>query len=299
MTKRKFIILGHTGFIGARLLTKLSVLSDTFEVQGLSLEQLDLTKVNSNLDLATIFTPDSTLVMCAAVKKQLGDTPETFAKNMAIIQNLIRLLQSHPVRRIVYLSSAAIYGEDIENLRITENTPPHPRSYYGLSKFNAEWMLQKAVSSTPNTELGIVRPATIYGPGDVANAYGPSGFLNAALSGEEIVLWGDGSEKREFLYIDDVIDILSQYIISDETNLLNIASGTSYTFQDVLDAVQAVVARMPTISSQERSKEKVDNCFDPSRLLTLMPDYKFTSLVSGIKKMYQQISNNEKQSKGQ
>ena len=119
------------------------------------------------------------------------------------------------------------------------------------------------------------------------------------MSGEEIVLWGDGSEKREFLYIDDVIDILSQYIISDETNLLNIASGTSYTFQDVLNAVQAVVARMPTISSQERSKEKVDNCFDPSRLLTLVPDYKFTSLVSGIEKMYQQISNNEKQSKGQ
>lgn len=288
MTKRRFIIIGHTGFIGSRLLTKLRASPETNEVLGLSLEQLDLTNGDYTLDLSNVLQPDSTVVMCAAVKKQLGDTEETFAKNMTIIENFIRIMRLYPVRRVVFLSSAAVYGEDIENLQINESTPLQPRSYYGLSKFNAEWLLHKAISAMPGTELGIVRPATIYGPGDVANAYGPSGFLNAALMDKEITLWGDGSEKREFIYIDDVIEILYRYIISPSTHPLNIASGTSYTFQDAIEAVRDITNKQPSVSSRERSKDKVDNQFDASRLYSIAPDFRFTSLKDGIARMYRQ-----------
>lgn len=283
----RIVVFGHTGFIGSRLVTRLQASEGADAVVGASLTGVDLENAESAARAASLLTPDSTVVMCAAIKRQLGDSAEIYAKNTAIIVNFVRLVTENPVRRVVYLSSGAVYGEDIENLAITEDAPLVARSYYGLSKITAEWILEREIGRLPDTSLGILRPATIYGPGDVETAYGPSGFLHAAVEGRGITLWGDGSELRELLYIDDVVEVVARYVAAGHTGVLNVVAGASYTFTDALDAVRSVAGDLPPITSRPRSKPKVDNRYDNSRLKTLFPDLRFTPLVDGVRKTFE------------
>ena len=283
MPKQRFVVLGHTGFIGSRVLNKLSDDGDC-ETLGFSIGQIDLANEESAGTLAEVFTAESTVIMSAAIKRQLGDTPDSFLQNTRILVNFAKAVARHPVKRVVYLSSGAVYGEDIENLAITEDTPLVPRSYYGLSKIDAEWILKRAVPS--ETSLGLLRPATIYGPGDLETAYGPSGFLNAAVRGEPIKLWGDGSELRELLFIDDVVDVVAAFAKSDHSGPLNCVAGKSYSFQDALAAVERVVGRLPEVTSRPRSKDKVDNAYDNRLLRTVLPGISFTPLEDGIRRTF-------------
>ncbi len=256
------------------------------ETVGLSLSDIDLTDPASTQAIAKHLTPDTAVVMSAAIKRQLGDSPDIYLQNTAMLVNFANLITNNPVRRVVYLSSAAVYGEDIENLSITEASPINCRTYYGLSKHTAEWMLNKVADGENNVSIGHVRPATIYGPGDLGTAYGPSGFLNKTMADEEITLWGDGSELREFLYIDDVAAMLARYVFLDHHGPVNLVSGNSYTFQDSLEAIAKATGKTPDVNSRERSKDKVDNKFDNTLLRQLMPDLSFTSLEDGVRLMY-------------
>ena len=114
---KKIILLGHSGFIGShleRMLTK----SEGWDVIGRSLPDVDLTNLEDANRLIPYLTPDSTLVLAAAAKRQFGDTLEAFLQNMGIVENVCRLLEIYPVKRVIYMSSAAVYGEDIHNTSI-------------------------------------------------------------------------------------------------------------------------------------------------------------------------------------
>lgn len=287
MKPSRIIILGHTGFIGARLMARLTELHPEVPVVGASLTGLDLSDPESAARIGALFDPDAVVVMCAAIKRQLGDTADIFLKNTAIIVNFANLLARHPVRRVVYFSSCAVYGEDIENLAITEATPLVARSYYGQSKITAEWILARTVAGLPGTALGLLRPATIYGPGDLATAYGPSGFLDAAVHNRPLTLWGDGSELRELLYIDDVVEAAAAYVSADHTGPLNLVAGQSFRFSEALEAVESIVGRLPEITSRPRSKPKVDNVYDNAALRRVLPGVTFRPLAEGIRLMHQ------------
>jgi UDP-glucose 4-epimerase len=283
---QRILVLGHTGFIGSRLIRKLADMYPASRVEGQSLTGLDLTNEASTLALRETIGPDTIVVMCAAIKKQLGDTPDIFQKNTAIITNFANLVATCRPGRVVYFSSAAVYGEDIENLAITEDTALQPRTYYGLSKITAEWILSKTCEQA-GSALCLLRPATIYGPGDLETAYGPSGFLDAAVKQRPLTLWGDGGELRELLYIDDVIEATAVLVGSDVTGPVNIVSGVSYTFADALDCVRRTVGHLPDITSRARSKPKVDNRFDAARLNAAVPGLRFTTLDEGVRLTHQ------------
>lgn len=280
---KRVVVLGHSGFIGSAVLAAVRARHPDIAVHGLSLGSVDLADPASAEPLRGMLDADTAVIMCAAIKRQLGDSPEIYLKNTQIITTFARLTAENPVARIVYFSSAAVYGEDIENLAITEETPLNPRTYYGLGKMTAEWILSRVASGPPATSLVILRPATVYGPGDMATAYGPSGFLDAAAHGRPIVLWGDGEELREFVFVGDVVEAALALTFSDATGVCNIVSGRSYTFRDALHAVERAVGRLPEISTRPRSKPKVDNRFDNAKLRVLAPKLSFTDLDAGIR----------------
>jgi UDP-glucose 4-epimerase len=282
----RVVIIGHTGFIGGALMRRLAATRPAVEVVGLSLSDMDITRNDGASALVRLAGPRTAIVMCAGVKRQLGDSADIYLRNTEIAVAFANLIAANPVRRVVYLSSAAVYGEDVENLAITETTAHTCRSYYGLAKSTAEWLITRAAAAHPGMAVGHVRPATIYGPGDLGTAYGPSGFLNAMIAGRPIVLWGDGSELRELIYIDDVAEVLARYMMIDHRGALNLVAGRSYTFAEALAAAQRACGRTPDVSSRPRSKEKVDNRFDNSLLRSLMPDLRFTPLDEGVARMH-------------
>lgn len=288
MSYRRVLVLGHAGFIGARVMAQLAALYPQAEAIGLSFPETDITTPEGAAQAAALIDSQTSVVMLAAIKRQLGDTPDIYLQNTAIMTAFANLIAAHPPGRVAYLSSGAVYGEDVENLAITEETPHIPRSYYGLSKITAEFMLAKFAEAQPACAVGVLRPATIYGPGDLATAYGPSGFLDAAVTGRPLTLWGDGSELRELIYIEDVARLIAQYALMDHRGPLNLVAGRSYSFRDALAAVEKAAGRLPEINERPRSKQKVDNAYNNSRLRALFPDFAFTSLDEGVRLTYAQ-----------
>jgi UDP-glucose 4-epimerase len=282
----RIILLGHTGYIGSRLAVAFAAAApDVPVVVRSAAPHFDLTRPESADALAELLHPDGVLVICAAIKKQLGDTPEIFSQNLAIVMNICRAVAARPVRRIVFFSSAAVYGEDVQHGLISESTPVQPTSFYGIGKFAAERLLVRTAQQQPDTSLLILRPALVYGPHEPSYYYGPSGFLGRALEQSPITLWGDGEELREFLFVDDVVALVTRLMFGDASGVLNVVSGTSYTYAQALAAVAALTGRAPALTSRPRTKDKVDHRFDSARLMQVCPGFSFTPMEEGLRRI--------------
>ncbi len=251
------------------------------DVIGCSAENLDLTRRAAARDLQQLLEGDATLLVLSAIKKQLGDTVDILEKNVTIAMNVSRAIAARPVRRIVFFSSAAVYGEDVQHDVITEQTPVQPTSFYGIGKYTAERTMLKAAGATPYL---ILRPALVYGPTEPGYYYGPSGFLQAARSDRPITLWGDGTERREFLFVDDLVEVTRRLAASTVTGVLNVVAGTSYTYVEALDVVAEVMGRRPAVTSKPRTKAQVDHVFDNAALLRACPGFRFTPLGEGLRR---------------
>lgn len=83
------ILLGHTGFIG-RNIYKYLISAGVNNLIGISTNEIDLTKENSHKILQKVLSPNCLVIMCAGVKKQLGDNLNSFEKNITIVNNFIR-----------------------------------------------------------------------------------------------------------------------------------------------------------------------------------------------------------------
>lgn len=281
---KKVVILGHSGFIGSHLENLLAA-SGMHDVVGRSLPGMDLGNPDGAVQLAPHLTHDCTVVLMAAVKRQFGDTLEAYRLNMAIVENVCKLLESHPVARVIFLSSAAVYGEETENTWISEQTHINPTSYYGIAKYSAERLLTKVCVGNQRTSLVCLRPPLVYGPGDQGKTYGPAGFVAAAKDGAPITLWGDGTERREFIYIDDLCRLIEHLVSDDFEGELNVVSGQSYCFADVIAALRVWFPELE-VKTRPRSKQKANNAFDASRIRSLLPpSFEFTSLEEGVSRL--------------
>ncbi|MEN6586193.1 MAG: NAD(P)-dependent oxidoreductase [Sulfuricella sp.] len=276
------LILGHSGFIGGAIAEHLQRHHPGISV--LKPPRLDLTGRKAAAELAPWIAPDSTVILCAAVKKQYGDTLDTYSANQRISENLCRLIAAHPPARIVYFSSAAVYGEENSNLAISEDTPVNPSTWYGLGKQVSEKMLEKTVRNT-SASLAILRPPLIYGSGDTSRGYGPTGFAwSAAQDRGNITLWGEGEELREFVYIEDAARVAVEIALSNFTGVLNLASGTSHSYREALDALAGLAPL--SINSRPRSKSKIDQGYDNTRMRRLLPHIAFTTLDQAIARTF-------------
>lgn len=294
---RRVLILGHTGFIGGHLTTYFRNQSPEIELIGLSTPLLDLTDEKQVIGLADLFDLNTAVIMCSGIKKQLGDNLEIFSQNINMVINVCNILKDRPVRRFVYFSSAEVYGDDTHNTNITEDTPVNPSSYYGIAKYTSGRLLQKVISLKEGSSLLILCPPLVYGPGDKSRGYGPSGFVWASIKRENITLWGDGSELREFIFIDDLVRLVHHLTFHNYYGIVNVASGRSYTFKNILEIISEIVSHDLLINSRSRTKMKVDHKFSNKLLLELLPDFFFTSLEDGIKQTfyteYKEATGNE------
>lgn len=290
----RIVILGHKGFIGRQLERHLRKNFPDVEIIGKNLPEVDLTQKDNVMTMVELFDLRTAVILLAAKKRQFGDTIDAFNQNLQIATNVSSLVQQRPVGRFVFFSSSAVYGEDVHNTGIIEETPVYPTSYYGLAKFTSERLFWKALQQRQDS-LVIVRPPSIYGPGDQGETYGPVKFANAMVKNEVVTLWGDGSERREFIYIDDIVEIIQRLLFSSFHGVVNIASATGYSFRDVIGVLESITGRKLSLTSRPRSKAKVDNVFLNDRLLQTIGPYSFTSLFEGLKSLYDYLLNSSKE----
>ena len=277
----KLIILGHTGFLGRALMSYFQRKNIFKTIVGLSSKDIDLTDSNQISIIEDECGRDSIIIMCAAIKSDEGNSLETFQKNIRMAENISKLAETCEIKKLILISSNAVYGVYKKNEIISENTPLSPDTYYSLSKFVTEKLLQMQYQGK-DENLVILRPSTLYGPGETITPHTPSGFLNTYINGGTITLWGDGSELREFVFIDDMVRLVSKIIEIEFSGILNIGGGQPRSYKDALDIIPRILDRKIEINSKPRTAEPVNKIYDLSLIQNLFPDFQFTTLEKGM-----------------
>ena len=143
--------------------------------------------------------------------------------------NLLRIL-STSLQGICFASSVSVYGAPT-HLPVKEEDVPVPSSSYGVTKLAIEHYL-RAWGETNKVPVTILRYATVYGPGELNHRAIPK-FLQAVSNGRPPLVNGDGSELRDYVYVDDVVQATIRALARRPAGVLNIGSGHSYSSQQV------------------------------------------------------------------
>ena len=286
------ILLGHSGFIGKSI-------SKIFKDSKNDLIEISSKEINFILDnsvnsLKSIFSKDVSVIMCMGIKKQYGDNIDNWIKNEIILKNFIKSLIKNPPKHVIYFSSASIYGEDTKHKGlISEFTSVSLRSLYGISKFNGENILRK-ICDDYNISLVCLRPPLIYGHQDLSIGYGPTLFADNSIKKEKVNIWGDGKEKREFIFVDDLAYLCEEILNKKITGILNTVSGISYSYKNILYELEKILGYKIQVVEKKRTKEKVDHIFSTKLHDSLLPDFKYTSLIDGLKNICYEFKKNKK-----
>ncbi|MFX1602270.1 MAG: NAD-dependent epimerase/dehydratase family protein, partial [Promethearchaeota archaeon] len=145
------------------------------------------------------------LAAISSVKLSIEDPLLVHRINVGSTVNVLDMARSKDVQRVVFSSSAAVYGNPPE-MPIHEDTPLSPLSPYAASKIAAEHYM-RAYSMTYDFESVVLRYFNIYGPRQAYSEYSGvvSIFINQALAGLPITVEGDGTQTRTFLHVDDTV----------------------------------------------------------------------------------------------
>ena len=153
---------------------------------------------------------------------------------------LMEAMRDVGVRRVVLASSGAVYG-DLGVQTLTESITPNPRSPYAVSKLAAEYYV-RTIGGLWGIETVSLRIFNAYGPGQHLPASHPPvvpHYLKQALRGGTLVAHGDGSQTRDYVYVDDVVSALVAAATAPNINglVINVGSGKETSIKDLIKHV--------------------------------------------------------------
>jgi UDP-glucose 4-epimerase len=257
-----YLVTGGAGFIGSHLVTRLLELGhevrvlDNFSTgrrQNLALVDRDVTVFEGDVrsyERAHNAVKGSDYVIHLAalpsVPRSVQDPLTTSEVNITGTLNILLAARDSGVRRVVLASSSSIYGAT-ETMPKHEDLVPAPISPYAVSKLAAE-QYARAFWSVYELETVSLRYFNVFGPRQDPNSQ-YSGvvprFMRLALEGEDPVVFGDGTQSRDFTYVANVVDATLSAALAEGAagSICNIGCGAPKTVLDLLAAISRVAER--------------------------------------------------------
>ncbi|MCY3655589.1 MAG: NAD-dependent epimerase/dehydratase family protein [Chloroflexi bacterium] len=290
------VVTGSTGFVGSHIVDRLA--ADGCAVTGISntpprreppegvTEQLaDIRDADAVEALVADARPDVVfhLAAQASVPVSMRNPVADILVNVIGSVNVAQAAAAAGARRLVFFSTGgALFGQP-EELPAGEHTPVEPQSVYGASKIAAEHELG-ALCRHLGLELSVLRPGNIYGPGQ--DAAGESGvvaiFATRMLMGAPARIFGDGSQQRDYVYVDDVVDA-ALLAATGEPATCEVGSGVGTATLDIFRHLAALTGytREP-VFAPERPGDPHAVYLDPSRARERWGWEASTSLEEGL-----------------
>ena len=280
----KLVVLGKTGFIGKAIFEHFHG-SKAHEVRGFNSSQLNLTSPNAAEELAKLLDYNTTLIVSARAGKN-SDPLQTLEQDIAITNNVARAIAITPVKKCVYFSSIAVYGENVENINITEETETSPTSLYGISRMAGEFAIKNAAEKS-GIPLTVFRPCMIYGPGDQVFPYGPDLFLKYVLEDVSVKIFGDGTELRDYLHIQDLVKVTEHFIHKDFPGAYLLGTGQSRSFKEIIEHIKEITQRDVKIEILKQKQPKINQKLNIKKLKKDFPDLSFIAFKDGMRDTFE------------
>lgn len=256
-----YLITGGAGFLGTALCNRLArqghtvrALDDcsTGDPSGLA-QQVEFFKgdVNDKPLLWTLLRDIDCVFHLAALVSVPESSlfPSEYNRiNVCGTVNLMEAIRDTKVGRIVFASSGAIYGK-LDHIPYKETDELLPGSPYAVSKLAAEYYI-KEISNEAGVEAVILRIFNAYGPGQrIPLSHPPiiANYLLHAITNGSIVIHGDGTQTRDYVYVDDVVNALvtSSTATGVDQQIINIGSGVETSVLELVRLVRDVTQRRP------------------------------------------------------
>lgn len=166
---------------------------------------------------------------------------KTYAENVGITHELLELARMHGVRRFVLASTNAVVG-DVGTRTITEDMPLQPLTPYGATKAACE-MLLSGYAGAYGMATCALRFTNVYGPGmSHKDSFVPR-LMRAALSDGGVKVYGDGKQRRDLVFLDDVVRGIELAWDSEHVGRAIIGAGRSVSVLELIDTVREVTGR--------------------------------------------------------
>jgi UDP-glucose 4-epimerase len=184
------------------------------------------------------------LAALTSVLKSVEVPLQTYSDNVAVTQELLELARRHDVGRFVFASTNAVIG-DVKSDTITVNMPLRPLTPYGATKAACE-MLMSGYSGAYGLTTCALRFTNVYGPGmSHKDSFVPR-LMRAALAGTGVRIYGDGSQRRDLVHVDDVVQAVLLAFDSGYSGRAIVGAGRSVSVLELVAAVRAVTgAELP------------------------------------------------------
>ena len=311
----KILVTGAAGFVGSHILKKLRELGpdvygiDNFspyysvEYKYLRLKSLGLSRDSDVLkcdisdfgkldQLISSIRPEYIIHLAAqaGVRLSLKDSSSYISANVAGFQNIVRSSVENGVKGIVYASSSSVYGDSTPTPYQEASISLRPKSLYGVTKLSNE-LFAEIQSKSSNLCFRGLRYFTVYGPwGRPDMAY--FRIAAAALGQGKFTLFGDGTIKRDFTYIDDVVENTIA-LFRDLTrqgekfnDIVNIGGSRPLEMNYLIDLILKRGSHQLDLVRVEESKlDSRITMADNSYLKSILGELKFTELEKGIENL--------------
>ena len=218
--------------------------------------------------------------------KRTQEQPIAVLNDIEGIRNILQLSKNSSVKRVFYSSSSEVYGEPVELPQHEQTTPLNSRVPYAVVKNVGESFFRsyQKVYGLPYT---IFRFFNTYGPNQ-SKDFVISKFLTAALQGDDITIYGDGSQTRTFCYVDDNINTCLKIFEDDHiiNDVINIGGAQEYKIIDVAKTIISLtgssskIIHLPPLPEGDMTRRMPDN----SKMLNIL-NKQLISLEDGVKMM--------------
>jgi len=301
----KVLVTGGAGFVGSHLVDALVlrgdevVVIDHYKREKLRFENPSAKVYKTSFghesvkDIFLEERPDVVVHLAAQISVTASITDPIGDAETNIIESLrlLRTAEASSCKRFVFISSGgAIYGDHpVRPTPLLED--PYPLSPYGVAKFSFEHYLAGS-SSRSVMKTMTLRLANVYGPRQQLKSTGEGNvmavFLARMISGDPVVIFGDGSATRDCVYVRDVVDAIFAAIDSEKEGVVNIGTGIGTSVREIYNTIMEIHGEEhPFLCEPFRKGEVFHSVIDPStgsNTLSWKANVKFRD---GMQEMYE------------